>query len=66
MNRATVEGGTIEDGDLIVVRQQQAAKANAIRQGVPPPPKCLQEVGRSLRTSEDGSRDDEQRQAALD
>lgn len=30
MNKATVEGGTIEDGDLILVRQQHAARPNDI------------------------------------
>jgi len=30
MNRATVEGGAIEDGDLILVRQQHAARPNDI------------------------------------
>lgn len=30
MNKATVEGGTIDDGDLILVRQQQVAGSNDI------------------------------------
>lgn len=30
MNRATVDGGTIEDGDLILVRQQPVAQSNDI------------------------------------
>jgi repressor LexA len=30
MNKAAVEGGTIDDGDLILVRQQQAARSNDI------------------------------------
>lgn len=30
MNKATVEGGTIADGDLILVRQQQAVRSNDI------------------------------------
>jgi repressor LexA len=30
MNKAAVEGGTIDDGDLILVRQQEAARANDI------------------------------------
>lgn len=30
MNKATVEGGTIEDGDLILVHQQQTARSNDV------------------------------------
>lgn len=30
MNKATVEGGTIDSGDLILVRQQQSARSNDI------------------------------------
>ena len=30
MNKATVEGGTIEDGDLILVHQQQTARTNDV------------------------------------
>jgi SOS-response transcriptional repressor LexA len=30
MNKAVVEGGTIDDGDLILVHQQQNARANDI------------------------------------